>query len=48
MSPELFRYVKLAHEERRRQARWLLASRILGMAATFFAGVTVGLLVAQC
>ena len=47
MSPELFRYVKLAHEERRRQARWLLASRILGLAAAFFGGVTVGLLVAQ-
>jgi len=47
VSPELFRYVKLAHDQRRRQARWLLASRILGLAAAFFAGVTVGLLVAQ-
>ncbi len=48
MSPELFRYVKLAHEDRRRRARWLLASRILGLTAAFFAGVTVGLLVSQC
>lgn len=47
MSPELFRYVKLAHEDRRRQARWLIASRIFALVSAFFLGVTVGLLVAQ-
>lgn len=48
MSPELFRYVKLAHEDRRRQARWRLVSRICALASAFFAGVAVGLLVSQC
>jgi len=47
MSPELFRYVKLAHEDRRRQARWLLASRILALVSAFFAGVVVGLVLAR-
>jgi hypothetical protein len=47
MSPELFQYVKLEHEERRRQARLLRISRILWLVSAFFAGVTVGLLVGQ-
>lgn len=47
MSPELFRYVKLEHAERRRQARLLRISRLLALTSAFFAGVTVGLLVAQ-
>ena len=47
MSPELFRYVKLAHDQRRRQARWLLVSRIAALAAAFFLGVSVGLVVAK-
>lgn len=47
MNQELFRYVKLEHAERRRQARLLRISRLLALASAFFAGIAVGLLVAK-